>query len=248
MGQQKLSRAKQIEREIAKETGAQIVVGEANGVILLSGTVPSEDDRARASAIAAGLAGGLRIENGLEVQRVVAEGIEDNVGLNADELNPDEITESPPAILSSDLDAGTNQVPLETDESDVVDPTVYDDIPQVEPDPAYFAPTDPVITEGREGEVEVLGGWEPTSEEDDTVDASAEDNQPGDEALADAITRELREDASTTSLRLEVRVDRGVAHLRGRVPDLEDAENAEAVASRVPGVRDVVEELDVTSM
>lgn len=241
-------RSKQIQREILKETGARVVVAEANGVILLSGTVPTDEDHARATEIAVSRAGGLRVENGLEVRRVVAEGIEDTVGLNADELNPDDIAQSPPAILSSGLDAGTNQVPLETDESDVVDDSVYDAIDPVEEDPAYFAPTDPVITEGQDGETEVLNGWEPTADADQTVPASAEDNQPGDEALAEAITRELREDASTTSLRIDVQVDRGVARLRGRVTDLADAENAESVASRVPGVRDVVEELDVASL
>ena len=34
-------------------------------------------------------------------------------------------------------------------------------------------------------------------------------------------------------------------HLRGDVPDLQDAENAEAVAGRVPGLKDVVEELSI---
>lgn len=242
------SRAKRIERQIAQEAGVHIVVAEANGALLLSGAVPTAEDRARAVAIAARLAGGLRIENGLEVRRLVAEGIEGTAGLNAGALNSDELRESPPPILSSDLDAGTNQVPLETDASDVVDPTVYDAVDPVEEDPAYFAPTDPVITEGREGDVEVLGGWEPTSDSSETVPASAEDNQPGDEALAEAITRELREDAATTALPIDVQVERGVAHLRGRVADLTDAENAESVASRVPGVRAVVEELDVASM
>ncbi|HLJ81717.1 MAG TPA: BON domain-containing protein [Ktedonobacterales bacterium] len=242
------SRAKRIERQIAQETGAHVVVAESNGALLLSGAVPTGEDRARAAAIVASLAGGLRIENGLEVRRLVAEGREDTASLNAGALNPDEIRESPPPILSSELDAGTNQVPLETDAGAVVDPTVADAVDPVEEDPAYFAPTDPVITEGRGGDIEVLGGWEPTSDSSDAVPASAEDNQPGDEALAEAITRELREDAATTTLRIDVQVDRGVAHLRGRVADLTDAENAEYVASRVPGVRDVVEELDVASM
>ena len=68
---------------------------------------------------------------------------------------------------------------------------------------------------------------------------------PGDEAIADAIRRELREDSSTTALEITVDVFRGVARLRGKVADLADAENAEAVASMVPGVREVREELKV---
>jgi osmotically-inducible protein OsmY len=35
--------------------------------------------------------------------------------------------------------------------------------------------------------------------------------------------------------------------LRGSVPSLEDADAVEEVASRVPGVREVVEELEVAS-
>ncbi len=67
-----------------------------------------------------------------------------------------------------------------------------------------------------------------------------------DEALADAIRRELREDALTTDLGVEVEVEQGVAHLRGVVGDIIDAENAEEVASRVPGVGEVVDELEIT--
>jgi osmotically-inducible protein OsmY len=39
----------------------------------------------------------------------------------------------------------------------------------------------------------------------------------------------------------------GSVRLRGRVADMDDAENAEAVAARVPGVVEVVEELEVQS-
>jgi osmotically-inducible protein OsmY len=94
----------------------------------------------------------------------------------------------------------------------------------------------------------VLGGFGTEDEEEPTVEPSAEDNQPGDEALADAIRQQLREDAATADLSILVAVRRGVAHLRGQVPGPEDAENAEEVAARVPGVREVVEELDVASL
>lgn len=237
-----------IQDELARMVGGDIVVGEAGGAIVLSGTVETPGQRERAIKMATKLAQGMQVIDSLEVQRDVAEGIEDTVGVNADELNPGEPAMSPPALLDSGLDAGTNQVPLETDESDVVDPTVYDAQDPVEDDPAYFPPTDPVTDIGHEGETSVLNGWSPTSMDSQEVAASAEDNQPGDEALADAISRELREDAATTALRVEVEVDQGVAHLRGRVPDLADAENAESVASRVPGIRNVMEELDVEAM
>jgi osmotically-inducible protein OsmY len=49
----------------------------------------------------------------------------------------------------------------------------------------------------------------------------------------------------TTDLAVRVAVRNGVVYLRGAVSSLDDAESAEEVASRVPGVAEVVEELDV---
>ncbi len=92
----------------------------------------------------------------------------------------------------------------------------------------------------------MLGGFD--AEANVPVERSTMDNVAGDEALADAIREELREDASTADLTIVVAVRNGVAHLRGRVSDLEDAENAEAVAARVVGVREVVEELEVANV
>lgn len=149
------------------------------------------------------------------------------------------------------FDASLTDQPLETNVINVENDSIYDEDDSAEPDSTYFAPTDPVIdsrTSDEHGNVTVLGGFEATSMDDETVDASAEDNRPGDEALADAIRRELREDAATTDLRVHVRVVRGVAHLRGTVPSLDDAANAEAVASDVPGVIEVDEELDVQGL
>ena len=94
----------------------------------------------------------------------------------------------------------------------------------------------------------MLGGFSASSMESVEVAPSASDNRLGDEAIEDAIRRELREDASTTDLNIQVLVRQGVARLRGTVADLDDAENAEAVASRVPGVREVVEELEVAEI
>ena len=64
-------------------------------------------------------------------------------------------------------------------------------------------------------------------------------------AIEDAIRRELSEDSATNGLDLEVTVRRGIARLRGIVPDVIDAENAMEVASRVPGVLDVLDELEL---
>ncbi len=47
---------------------------------------------------------------------------------------------------------------------------------------------------------------------------------------------------------IDVSVRRGSVHLRGNVQGMEDAENAEEVAGRLPEVREVVDELNVTSL
>jgi osmotically-inducible protein OsmY len=116
-----------------------------------------------------------------------------------------------------------------------------------ESDTAYEPPTDPVITTDQNDNVQILGGFGHSSMESVAVERSS-DGTLGDEAIAEAILRELREDAATTALQIDVAVARGVARLRGRVPDVIDAENAEEVAARVPGVVEVVEELTVEAV
>jgi hypothetical protein len=103
-----------------------------------------------------------------------------------------------------------------------------------------FPPTDPVLSPAGES---LVGGFAQTSMDEVRVAHSTIDRRPGDEALADAIRRELREDALTTQLEISVDVRAGVAFLRGHVDDLEDTDNVAEVASRVPGVRQVVDQL-----
>lgn len=113
-----------------------------------------------------------------------------------------------------------------------------------ESDTSYSPPTDPVVTTDRHDNVQVLGGFSESSMESIVVPRSS-DGTLGDEAIAETILRELREDAATTALNLEVRVTNGVARLRGQVQDIVDAESAEEVAARVPGVVEVIDETDV---
>lgn len=104
----------------------------------------------------------------------------------------------------------------------------------------YFPATDPVLDDrGRE----LLGGLEGTSMDSLEVDPSTIDEEPGDEALADAVRRELREDALTSHLHLDVQVRRGVVFLRGRADTIEETDDAADVAQRVPGIRQVVEQI-----
>jgi osmotically-inducible protein OsmY len=93
----------------------------------------------------------------------------------------------------------------------------------------------------------VVGGRQRSSMDSIEV-ARSSDGTLGDEAIRDAVIRELREDAMTHAQEIEVSVEHGRVRLRGRVADLDDAEAAEEVAARVPGVVDVREDLELESL
>jgi len=98
-----------------------------------------------------------------------------------------------------------------------------------------------------DGDVSILGGFSPTSMDCQTVAISA-DGQVGDEALADAVRLELREDAATTDLPITVHVRDRIVYLHGTVPDLVDSDNAAEVAARIQGVDDIIDLLTITAM
>jgi osmotically-inducible protein OsmY len=221
-----------------------ITVGVDESAVYLSGRVQSAGERQLAEAVARELASGMGVENDLVVERLLPE---DRIETRSPDLGEGALYQhitGPEENVGAINPEFTGQ-PLETN------PAVGSDVkdnPPVEPDPTYFPATDPVVTTDRTGDLEVLGGFAPGSMEGMEVARSAEDNHPGDEALADAIREALAQDAATTALRVDVAVEQGVAHLRGSVPDLVDAENAESVASEVPGIRSVVDETTVVHM
>jgi len=110
-----------------------------------------------------------------------------------------------------------------------------------EGDDVYVPPVDPV----RRSDNELLGGFQFTAMDDDREMHTEVVGGPADAALTEAVLLELRQDAATTYLRLQVATEEGVVRLRGTVDDILDAENAEAVAARVPGVREVIDETEV---
>ncbi len=250
MGQDHL--AAQIQQQLDGYADIHATVAEQGGKILLSGTVNSTQARKRAAEIAANMAPNRQIANALEVEHDLPIASEGNTNLEAGDFGEDEI---PLGMLDSQteregiqLDPSLNAQPLETNDIDAMDSGTLDDLDAVEPDTTFFAPTDPVLGISEHQTLEVEGGFAPTSDDSIEVDRSAEDNQPGDEALAEAIQRELRADAATTNLNIHVAVDEGIAYLQGTVLDLEDAENAEEVAGRIPGVIEVVDDLDIAEM
>jgi osmotically-inducible protein OsmY len=245
MGSQSL--AAHIQQQLEEQADLHVLVAQDRDVILLSGRVGTEEERDIAERIAASLAPDARIENNLDVESFLRAGSEGGSAFISEEGGDEEIPTSIGAFAQEGLEfePGVNSQPLETNEINVVDSDVRDDDAPDEPEPAYFASTDPVITANAQGNIDVLGGFAASSDDEIAVRRSAEDARPGDEALAEAIQRELREDALTTDLSIDVEVREGVACLRGRVPDLTDAENAEEVANRVPGVRAVIDDLEM---
>jgi len=231
-----------LERQLA-EAGMPVVVEASDGALVLSGIVETEEARQAVFDIVSGAAPGARIDDQLDVQSVLPTDMD---RFASDEASAEMLDSSAQIAASGgEMDPDFTDQRVLRDPSAASGPNSGDD--EVESgDQVYSPPDDPVITTNAHGEVQVLGGFG----EDDSVpvERSAMDSALGDEAIADAIRRELSEDAATADLTILVAVRQGVAHLRGSVADLEDAENAEAVAARVPGVREVVEELDVASV
>ena len=120
-----------------------------------------------------------------------------------------------------------------------------------EPDRPYFPPTDPVIKPNPASSqgLEVVGGFEPTASDDvGLVGETVTGPMPGDSQIQEAVIRELREDAMTTDLTLEVIVREGDVTLRGKVSSLEESDAAVEVASRVEGVGNVDDQIEVEGL
>ena len=240
--QQSLQR--RIERELEERAGINAIVEVREGEVSLSGLVDTEEARQAAADIVAELAPGLRLSDDLDVQTTLPTEVSDFYSGDAPGADtPASLEEM--AQREVEIDPDFTDQPLDTSgiDADVAGASAKED----EEGDVFFAPTDPVLTTDARGEVQVLGGFSPTSDSDVSVERSALDGTYGDEAIADAVRRELLEDAATTDLRVEVEVRNGVVRLRGTVQDVVDAENAEEVASRVPGVDEVVEELRVVN-
>lgn len=246
------SKAAQIERAIREVAELDVVVEIRDGVITLEGVVDSERDREAAEDIAADLAGDLSIDNALEVQDILP----NSVDTFNDEVRNGSLAETPEEaeVSLEELNPDFTDQMLLDDPGAVSGPNSSsdDDEDADEGAEAYVPPTDPVVTTDAHGQTEILGGFGQTADEevgpDEDGAGQAEGGHAyGDEAIADAVRRELREDAATTDLHIRVVVRNGVVHLHGTVPGLEDAEAAEEVASRVTGVREVSEELDIES-
>jgi osmotically-inducible protein OsmY len=223
-----------------RQLDTHVFVEESAGTVTLLGTVASIEERERAELVARALAPCKPVENRLEVDPSL-QTLDLERSLQAvDAAFPETDTLSPgDRQPAGEYDYGPDSIGIRQ----VI---AQEDTGPDETDAPYFPATDPVITMSS-GEVEILGGFSSTSLDDLRVAVSA-DGQVGDEALADAVQLELREDASTTDLPIVVHVRDGIAYLHGRVLDLVDCDNAVDVASHVPGVDEIVDLLDVIAL
>ncbi len=238
------SLAAEIERRLEAEE-IHVLVEEDGETLVISGMVGSEEEKRLALETAEAVAPGRPIEDNLETSDTMPSTLTDrHMRLAAEDAGMIEGADA-------DLSEGGALEPGDFQSQETIDypdnargpsTSLYDD--QVsEGDQVYVPPTDPVGTNR-----EVIGGLSSSSMDSVEVERSALDGEPGDEAIADAVRRELREDAATTDLEVEVSVEQGVVRLCGRVPYLVDSDNAEEVAARVPGVVEVIDELEVDAL
>ena len=227
------------------EEAGIFVAAELDGdTLVLSGEVDTQESRQAALDVATALAAprGLRIDDAIEVidvspdQAFIGRGTAEEAGGGT--------------FAYTDPDANPNaqfDATFELEPDFTTDLGTNDSQEAAEEAVPYFPPTDPVVRPSHDAEqIAIVGGFEATAMDDLVGTASFDDRN--DDDLTQAVHRELAEDALTIDLSIRVVAVDGVVFLRGEVETLEDAENAEAVASRVGGVKEVREELTIPGL
>jgi len=229
--------------EQLEAAGIHAAVEDDGSTITLSGEVGSDEERRAALDMVSDVAGDRRVEDGLEVRATFPGEVGE---LEIADAEIGSLPGSEEGLDEQVLEAGDfTQGHTTRDPLGAAGPTSALDEPAdiSEGDTVYVPPIDPVGTND-----EVIGGFQESSMQSVEVERSALDGRYGDEAIAHAVRRELREDSATTDLAVRVTVEGGVVRLLGLVPFVEDSDNAAEVASRVPGVVEVREELEVEAL
>jgi len=239
----------EIEEQLELQAGLSLVVEQNGHRLIVSGRVDTPGEHDAALDIVAALADGRTVDDNIELDENLPDYVGETAALPIVDISDYmPMTESTVGEIDPDFtDQQLLSDPVTTPGDTATDDPLAEELVG-EGESTYVPPTDPVMGLNEQGDLEVIGGFSLSSTDSIEVEPSALDGQPGDEALADAIRRELREDASTTDLHLDVVVRNRVAHLRGVVAGIEDAENAEAVAGQVPGIVDVIDETVVAGL
>lgn len=111
----------------------------------------------------------------------------------------------------------------------------------------YVPPTDPPTVPGGSTDAEVASGLGTSSLEEPYDENHHSSFMPDDDEISARVREALRADAATTHFahRIAVETRSGIVVLRGLVDDLDDSDNALAVAGYVAGVTEVRDELRV---
>jgi len=102
----------------------------------------------------------------------------------------------------------------------------------------FDIPIDPPMVPGGRDNASIPGA-------DGDDDTQVRSRALTDDEITSRVLRLLRSDSATSMLRIHVSTEEGVVTLRGLVETLDDTDNAAEVASRVKGVVDVVDEIEV---
>ncbi|MDA1062323.1 MAG: BON domain-containing protein [Chloroflexi bacterium] len=227
----------QIERRLAARAGIYVAVEEDEGALVLSGIIGSEEERQAALDIVAELVGDRTVIDNMDMDSELPAELEQAATSERDEHGLPRIQHATGGVSLEPGDFTTQRLVDTAEEASGPERSLAEDVVS-EGDEVFVPATDPVGDPD-----DVIGGFELSSTDSVEVARSA-DGTRGDEAIRDAVIRELREDAATTALTIEVDVIGGVVRLTGRVESIDDAESAEEVAARVPGVLEVDEALD----
>ena len=251
MSAQDRALAVQIDRSLRDDAAIFAAVRVKDGVAYIDGMIESAEQRDAATDLALRVPGIERVQNDLDIEEF---------GQPGEATQVDEQVRGDVSYRMLEIDMEANANPYgELTEPDLNDPvpTIGGDMTSdamiaVEEGIPYVPPTDPVVRSSRDEQgLDVIGGFGTASDEefpDLEATTALGDAPPGDEDLREEVLAALRADAATTDLVIAVTVRNGTVHLRGEVQTLDDAELAEEVAGRVPGIREVIEELSVTAL
>jgi hypothetical protein len=231
----------ELEMILSQRAGVQATIQVDGDELTVSGVAATGGEKQAALDLLDEFAPEMSVIDDIEVLEVMPAEID---GLEISETESEGLTGATPGTSDTEaLEPGDF-----TDQSTLRDPSAasgpsgtHADDDTDEGDDVYVPPVDPVRRENNE----FLGGFQLTAMDDDREVRSEIVGGPADAGLVEAVLFELREDSATTHLRLRVACQEGVVRLRGEVDDILDAENAEAVAARVPGVREVIDETEV---
>jgi osmotically-inducible protein OsmY len=232
-------------QDLLDRTGIPLVVVVDQGRARITGAVTSRSEYEAALDLVKSVDGLIEVIDEIEVSTTAPDSaFDDQTAAGGFEFTETPATGEDAEIefdpdLASDVEAGTSDFQEAVEEGE-----------------PYFPPTDPVVRPVKEDqELEVVGGMQDTSMDElaeepelDSSEVPPESPVAGhrdDETIREDILRELKEDALTTDLDVDVEVIKGIATLNGTVGSIDDAMNAEEVAGRVPGVVEVRDETTI---